>query len=435
MILEYILGTKQVHANGGLATEEQHMERFGQQTLEPSPSLLDQEQTDDWHESVVEDNNTVVESSFIPENSILMNLVNLLTESEKVSIDEFHDKMESIMKEFHENRYESSAKVTLEKMERLIDEHLKRKIKLNLRCDHYERSVSNFIFKKIIDIANASSVMRITPTTISRYKDNGEEAIDEWEEALEPLFNIVNKLLSAGAKIESDFYNDRMIGEAMWGSDEPIFTECKKIKDKLKSIAYEGLINKNEQVQDDDLQVEVDNNLVLFRWPKNSIVEVGKVMNSKVNENFSIESSILQIGESIVRVENIGGKRNYTDVLGDSIEMSFTTEVGEISIHLYPSDSNIIKVKLDGENQEKFNKLKDKSSLGESCFLGGKSVLQAVNDKGFERNGRILIESAETIKQSNFVVKESGVPSTLMRPIDSLDQLQKMGASKEIVVC
>ncbi|WP_341821567.1 hypothetical protein [Wolbachia endosymbiont (group B) of Idaea biselata] len=70
MILEYILGTKQVHANGGLATEEQHMERFGQQTLEPSPSLLDQEQTDDWHESVVEDNNTVVESSFIPENSI-----------------------------------------------------------------------------------------------------------------------------------------------------------------------------------------------------------------------------------------------------------------------------------------------------------------------------------------------------------------------------
>ncbi|WP_265022695.1 hypothetical protein [Wolbachia endosymbiont (group B) of Ischnura elegans] len=435
MILEYILGTKQVHANGGLATEEQHMERFGQQTLEPSPSLLDQEQTDDWHESVVEDNNTVVESSFIPENSILMNLVNLLTESEKVLIDEFHDKMESIMKEFHENRYESSAKVTLEKMERLIDEHLKRKIKLNLRCDHYERSVSNFIFKKIIDIANASSVMRITPTTISRYKDNGEEAIDEWEEALEPLFNIVNKLLSAGAKIESDFYNDRMIGETMWGSDEPIFTECKKIKDKLKSIAYEGLINKNEQVQDDDLQVEVDNNLVLFRWPKNSIVEVGKVMNSKVNENFSIESSILQIGESIVRVENIGGKRNYTDVLGDSIEMSFTTEVGEISIHLYPSDSNIIKVKLDGENQEKFNKLKDKSSLGESCFLGGKSVLQAVNDKGFERNGRILIESAETIKQSNFVVKESGVPSTLMRPIDSLDQLQKMGASKEIVVC
>ncbi|MGL9761784.1 MAG: hypothetical protein ACR5LB_06330 [Wolbachia sp.] len=435
MVLEYILRNEQVCANGRLATEEQHTERFGQHTLEESTSSLSQEQNDDWNESVVEDNNTVVESSFIPENSILMNLANLLTESEKASIDEFHDNMESIMKEFHKNRYENPAKVTLEKMEHLIDEYLKRKIKLNLRCDHYECSVSNFILKKIIDIANASSVMRITPTTRSRYKDNGEEPIDEWEEALEPLFNIVNKLLLAGAKIESDFYNDGMIDEAMYGSDEPIFTECKKIKDELKSIAYRGLVNKNEQVKDNDLKVEIDNNLVLFMWPQNSIVEVAKVMNSKVNENFSIESSILQIGESIIRVESIGKKRNYTDVLGDSIEMSFTTEVGEISIHLCPGDSNIIKVKLDGENQEKFDKLKDQSSLGESCFLGGKSVLQAVNDKGFERNGRILIESAETIKQSNFVVKESGVPSTLMKPIDSLDQLQKMGASKEIVVC
>lgn len=222
--------------------------------------------------------------------------------------------------------------------------------------------VSNFIFKKITDIANASSVMRITPTTRSRYKDNGEEAMDEWEEG---LLNIVNKLLSAGAKIESDFYNNSMIGEIMWGNDEPIFTECKKIKDKLKSIAYEGLINKKEQVQDDDLKVEIDNSLVLFRWPQKSIVEVAKVMNNKVNENYSIESSILQIGESIIRVESIGRKRNYTDVLGGGIEMSFITEVGEISIHLCPSDkdSNIIKVKLDGENQEKFDKLKDQSSL------------------------------------------------------------------------
>ncbi len=437
MVLEYILKNEQVCANGRLATEEQHTERFGQHTLEESTSSLSQEQTDDWNESIVEDKNTVVESYFIPENSILMNLANLLTESEKVSIDEFHDKMESIMKGFHENRYENSAKVTLEKMERLIDEYLKRKIKLNLRCDQYECTVSNFVFKKIIDIANASSVMRITPTTRSRYKNDREEAIDEWEEALEPLFNIVNKLLSAGAKIESDFYNHRMIGEAMWGNDEPIFTECKKIKDELKSIAYKGLVNKNEQVQDDDLKVEIDNNLVLFRWPQNSIVKVAKVMNSKVNENFSIESSILQIGESIIRVESIGRKRNYTDVLGGGIEMSFITEVGEISIHLCSSDkdSNIIKVKLDGENQEKFDKLKDQSSLGESCLLGGKSVLQAIKDKGFERNGAILIELAETIKQSDFVVKESGVPSTLIRPIDSLDQLQKMGASKEIVVC
>ncbi|UPA54742.1 hypothetical protein MWH06_05535 [Wolbachia pipientis] len=183
-----------------------------------------------------------------------MDLTNLLTESEKVSIDEFHEKMENIMKKFYENRSENSAKVILEKMELLIDEYLKKKIKPNLCCDQYECTVSNFILKKIIDIPDASSVMRITPTTRSRYKDN-EEEVDEWEEGLQPLFNIVNKLLLAGAKIESDLYNDSMIGEIMWEweNDEPIFIECKKIKDKLKSIAYEGLINRNEQVQDDDL--------------------------------------------------------------------------------------------------------------------------------------------------------------------------------------
>lgn len=46
--------------------------------------------------------------------------------------------------------------------------------------------------------------------------------------------------------------------------------------------------------------------------------------------------------------------------------MSFTTEVGKISIHLYSSDkdSNIIEVKLDRESQEKFDKLKNQSRLG-----------------------------------------------------------------------
>ncbi|WP_264688156.1 hypothetical protein [Wolbachia endosymbiont (group A) of Sympetrum striolatum] len=154
-----------------------------------------------------------------------------------------------------------------------------------------------------------------------------------------------------------------------------------------------------------------------------------------MNENFNIESGILQIGESIIRVENVGGKRNYTDVLEGSVEMSFTTEVGKISIYLSSRDegSNRIKVELDEKSQGKFDKLKDQLSLGESCFLGGKSVLQAVKDGGFERNGGIPIELAETIKQSDCVVKESGVPSTLVSPIGSLDSPKKKEASSQTV--
>ncbi|MGL9758960.1 MAG: hypothetical protein ACR5LA_09265 [Wolbachia sp.] len=356
---------------GGLFTEKQHTEHFDRQTSESSTVSSGQEQSDSsgyWDESGIVDKNTVVENSFIPENSVLIRLEKLLTESEKVLIDEFHRKMEDIVETFHQNKHENSTKVALESMEHLIDEYLKKKIKLNLRCDDYEYTVSNFVFRKIIDIANANSAMRITPTTRSRYKDNGEEAIDEWTESEEPLFNIVDKLLSAGAKIESDFYGNSMVSEVIWGNDGPIFAKCEEIKNELKSIAYKGLVNKNEHAQDDDLTVEVDNNLVFFQWPQNSIIEVAKIMSSKVGENFNIESSILQIGESIIRVESVGGKRNYTDVLGGSIEMSFTNEIGKIVIYLSPSDegSNKIKVEVDGESQVRFDKLKDQSSLRES---------------------------------------------------------------------
>ncbi len=48
------------------------------------------------------------------------------------------------------------------------------------------------------------------------------------------------------------------------------------------------------------------------------------------------------------------------DVSKGGIEMSFTTEVGEISIYLSPSEkgSNKIKVEIDGENRARLNELK-----------------------------------------------------------------------------
>ncbi|WP_250296731.1 hypothetical protein [Wolbachia endosymbiont of Oedothorax gibbosus] len=422
----------------GSVTEELYAKHFDRQTLESGTVSSSQEQSDDsdyWDESGIADKNTVVENSLIPENSVLMRLGKLLTKSEKVLIDEFHRKMENILETFRQRKHENPTKAALESMEHLIDEYLKKEIKLNLCCGDYEYTVSNFVLEKIIDIADDNSNMRITPTTRSRYKYNREEVLDEWTESTEVLFSVISKLLSASAKIKSDFYSHSMLDEVMFGNDEPIFAKCEKIKNELKSIAYEGIINKNEQVQGDDITVEVDNNLVFFIWPQNSIIEVAKVVNIKVSENLNIKNSILQIGESIVRVESVGGKRNYTDVSEGSIEMSFTTEVGKISIYLSPSNegSNRIKVELDKKSQEKFDKLKDQSSLGGSCFLGGKSVLQAVKDGGFERNCSIPIELAETIKQSGCIVKESGVPSTLVSPIGSLDSPKKKEASSQRV--
>ncbi|GHM58947.1 MAG: hypothetical protein sL5_10680 [Candidatus Mesenet longicola] len=75
------------------------------------------------------------------------------------------------------------------------------------------------------------------------------------------------------------------------------------------------------------------------------------------------------------------------------IKVSFTVKIADrtekISILLYSDGENSskIKVELDEENQEKFDKLKDKSSLGKNCFLGGKSVIQAIQDKEFIKHG------------------------------------------------
>ncbi|WP_375316053.1 hypothetical protein [Wolbachia endosymbiont (group A) of Colletes cunicularius] len=85
--------------------------------------------------------------------------------------------------------------------------------------------------------------------------------------------------------------------------------------------------------------------------------------------------------------------------------MSFTTEVGEISIYLSPSKEggNKIEVEIDDESKARLNKLKaEKKSLGENCLLGGKSVLEAIEDKGFKKNGNVPTESIETIKDVPF---------------------------------
>ncbi len=80
------------------------------------------------------------------------------------------------------------------------------------------------------------------------------------------------------------------------------------------------------------------------------------------------------------------------DVSKGGIEMSFTTEVGEISIYLSPSEkgSNKIKVEIDGENRARLNELKNRGkSLGENCLLGGKSVEEAIEHESFERYGSV----------------------------------------------
>ncbi|WP_261983818.1 hypothetical protein [Wolbachia pipientis] len=127
----------------------------------------------------------------------------------------------------------------------------------------------------------------------------------------------------------------------------------------LNNLAYESIVNKSKQTQD-VLGLDKDNGYFCIEYSQDSIVEVAEILNNEKAKDLNLRVGILKIGESIVRVENveeIGGKRNYMDVSKGGIEMSFTTEVGKISIYLSPSekDSNKIKVEVDGENRARLN--------------------------------------------------------------------------------
>uniref|UniRef100_A0A3B0IWF4 Chromosome partition protein Smc n=1 Tax=Wolbachia endosymbiont of Aleurodicus dispersus TaxID=1288877 RepID=A0A3B0IWF4_9RICK len=193
---------------------------------------------------------------------------------------------------------------------------------------------------------------------------------------------------------------------------------------KLKELVFESVINKSEQVDEHDFELEIDNGYFCIDYPHNSIIEVARILNNQKAKDLNLNIGVLQIGKSVIRVENIGGRRNYTDISVDSIEISFTTEVGEICIHLCPSekDSNKIEVRL--VDEVRFNKLENKSSLGLNCLLGGKSVLTAIENGYFKRNSSVFEELDKAIKQSDCTIEN---PSSFLEGVNR-NQLLKIKA-------
>ncbi len=381
--------------------------------------------------------------SISPRDSALIKLDLPLTKNEKSLVDEFCKELKDIVAKGYRDKHENFTNTDLERIECITNKYLQKGIRLNSKCNDDGYTITSLIFKEIRNIPDrirqhkglppyenlSDDSETITSLVSKRIRDITYEGVSD-DKNIGIIRNIMNNLLLKGGRVKcSSFYDNRLL-YATYGFSYEIFAEREEIDNKLKSVAYEGIINSSAKGK--ALHTEMDNRYFYIKYSQDSTVEAAKVINNPKVKDLSFRHHIFHIGESIVRVENVGGKRNYTDVLGGGIEMSFITEVGKISIHLCPSAeySNIIEVKLDGESQEKFDKLKGQSSLGENCLLGGKSILQAVKDGNFERN--VSIESSETIKQLDCVVKESDAPFTLMRPIDSLDQLQN---SKEIVVC
>lgn len=364
--------------------------------------------------------------SYFPEGgSLLMDLEIPLTENEECLIGEF---CKEIKGKIEENEQEYKTKISkqesienwtegaLERIKSIVDKYLEKGIKLNSRCNSSEETVVNLIFNEIVGVLESTTnttsggrSSRFDPIDLLGYSKDEDEATKD--ENISIIQSIVRDLLLKGGRVKRHlFHHDRIghattafVGNSSLQFDEHLFAECKEIENDLKNVAYESIVNKNEQAQKDklELKVEIDNECFCIKYPQDSTVEVAKILSNEKNKSLNLRVGILQIGKSIVRVESYNGKRNYLDVLKQGVILSFDSEAGKISIHLNPKkNSNEIEVKLDESSEEVFEKLKKSGlSLGENYLLGGKSVLEAIRDRNFERNRSIIPTSV--IEQPN----------------------------------
>ncbi|WP_341823225.1 ankyrin repeat domain-containing protein [Wolbachia endosymbiont (group A) of Clivina fossor] len=341
------------------------------------------------------------------EDSLSMKLEIPLTTSEEGLIKDFCEKIRGITAQ---NKQESEESI-LESIEKIVNEYLKKGIRLNSSCSNGnendngdKETVTSLILEEIEGVLNN----RVKPRDETRARERQSDGIADQDDGNEDkvsgiIESITNKLLLKGGKARQKFFSGNTELAQNYGSNyiNDLSKKYKETKDKLKSIAYEIIVGRDRQAQKGEPEeVDIDNVCFYVKYSQDSIIEPVKIFNKA--EDLNLKVGILQVGESIVRVEGTkDGKRNYTDVLESSIKMSFTTEAGEINIYLSPSekDSNKIEVEIDDESEERLNKLKaEKKSLGENCLLGGKSVLEAIEEKGFKKNGNVPTESIETIK-------------------------------------
>ncbi|MCM1002028.1 hypothetical protein [Wolbachia pipientis] len=193
--------------------------------------------------------------------------------------------------------------------------------RLNSLCDGHEYTVSGLVLEVILDILSRVTVI-ISAASRNFQLGGGActSALDD-PDNVKAVVDIVHKLIVNGGrvKLEPHLYDEHerlcgMIGEDMMSE---FIKECEQIRNKLKSVAYEGIVNKDIQVQKGDLVVDVDNCYFYTKYPQDSTIEAAKVVGSlkkavndlkKVTNDLKIEELnfkyyIFHIEESIVRFE------------------------------------------------------------------------------------------------------------------------------------
>ncbi|WP_375603736.1 hypothetical protein NOX90_04630 [Wolbachia endosymbiont of Anurida maritima] len=260
---------------------------------------------------------------------------------------------------------------------------------------------------------NFSTVAPERSNSFNNESQDCDDADEISSKSLKIIKKIASNLLLKGGKVRRDLFYHGRIGYATTAFvgnnnslqfNEYIVAQCKEIENDLKNVAYESIVNKNKQTQKDELEVEIDNGYFYIEYPQDSIIEVIKILNDEKAKDLNLRVGILKIGESTVRVESIGEKRNYTDLADNSdIALTFNTSEGELEVRLYPDMRNKDLIRVEVRSAEAIKNCNEE--IGKNCLLGSLSVNEAIEQGYFKKPGK-LCQSSETTSPSNKIVEE-----------------------------
>ncbi|WP_237342959.1 hypothetical protein [Wolbachia endosymbiont of Folsomia candida] len=191
--------------------------------------------------------------------------------------------------------------------------------------------------------------------------------------------------------------------------NEKIIEICNKVKKEVEPQTQDRLKKLREVAENASMSgtvkdVEFDSRSFYMEFSKNSIVDMGKVIEGARSLGFDkgnvkLGGSIIKIGNGKVELKTgKNGERNYADVSDNStFIITFSTSLGELHVRVYQDVKNYDQIQVKIENKELWNELQKAGEIvGQGCLFGGIPV-KAVVEKGyFMRPGRS--ESTEVIK-------------------------------------
>nr|WP_253308996.1 ankyrin repeat domain-containing protein [Rickettsia endosymbiont of Ceutorhynchus assimilis] len=264
----------------------------------------------------------------------------------------------------------------MDKLEKVVDEAIRSGVRLNfnqdfspedpIACNWY--SFTDYVIKRIGEL--------------NKSKRNSEVASD-----------IVYNLVSAGAVL----YNENSINvinelelEFKYHKNN-IFDAYASYVDNAYKLVKVARSAANNKLND----VRMDNTVLYLEYSEDSTINVAmitdKVRDLELNQKeVGYRRSIIKIGKSEVDIITENGIRNYSNLADNSdIVLTFPTSQGELEVRLYPDKQNEGQIRVEVNNQDLLEQLKNcGEKLGKNCLLGGYSVYDAIEQGYFKRYGK-----------------------------------------------